>query len=290
MATEMTLQEAISNATAWRGQMMEAQKVIETIEYDSPEKSAARRKYNEARQALEWYEGYYEIPSEVKRKAMAENGGHYSREEIDRRDMIFHEGLIQKLSGKAQRLKESSNLGERFLNRTFTSFEKRRDPSAFERAAAYANRDTLFSDANNSLLFIGSPGTGKTHLAAAIANRLVEIGIPARFGTFQAHLDNIKKEFDTSGQRRYLDEIRGVPMLVIDDLGQERRTDWTKSVLYDVVNYRYEHLLPMVMTTNLRPDDFANYCGTAVWSRLYEMCDTIMMNGADYRQTKGGAY
>lgn len=252
---------------------------------------------------LEWYEGYFEIPPQVREKIkkaekeFRDSDGFDEREftlngkkfnvyddaDVKREELIFHPGVIQMLSGKAQRLRANSNLGKRFLNRTFASFDAKRNKPAFDKASAYADSNKLFDDPKNSLLFIGGTGTGKTHLAAAIANLLVERGIQARFGTFQAHLDEIKKEFDTSGQKHYLDDIKGVPVLVIDDLGKERKTDWTQSILYDIVNYRYEHILPTIITTNLSADEIANHVEGAVWSRIYEMCDTIVMQGKDYR-------
>lgn len=252
---------------------------------------------------LEWYEGYFEIPpSAMEKIKTAEVEFKKQREEdeklgitsdkkfnifddadINRDELIFHPGVVQMLSGKAQRLREASNLGERFKGRTFASFDAKRNKKAFETASKYANSDNLFGKSKNSLLFVGGTGTGKTHLAAAIANSLVDRGIQTRFGTFQAHLEEIKKEFDMSGQKHYLDDIKGSPMLIIDDLGKELKTDWTQSVLYDLVNYRYEHMLPTVITTNLSADELANHCGSAVWSRLYEMCDTVVMQGEDYR-------
>lgn len=261
-------------------------------------------KRSEAKMLLEWYEGYFEIPPDVKKELIETEKKIAEQEEkdnviesifakrtfnifddggIDRDRLEFVPGQIQKLSGRAQRLREASNLGTRFMNRTFASFDAKRNPSAFKKASDYANSENLFTISRNSLLFVGSTGTGKTHLAAAVANNFVEKSIQARFGTFQNHLDEIKKEFDQSGQKHYLDDIKGVPLLVIDDLGKERKTDWTQSILYDIVNYRYEHLLPTIITTNLTTDELANHCESAVWSRLNEMCDTIVMQGADYR-------
>jgi DNA replication protein DnaC len=280
----ITLQGALNYAVELRGQMMEAKKRYDQSALNTPESRKAWIEYINAKIDLEELDGYYEIPMEVRKKAAEENGDSFSLEDIDPKDRVFHPGFIQKLSGKAQQLKEASNLGKRFNDRTFVTFDKKRDPQAFDAAAKYANADNLFNRSRNSLLFVGGTGTGKTHLAAAITNRLVEIGIPVKFATFGAHLDNIRKEFDTSGQRKYLDEIKGIPMLVIDDIGQERKTDWTRSILYDIVNYRYEHLLPMIFTTNLTFDDLANYVEGAVWSRMMEMCSTVEMSGTDYRR------
>lgn len=193
-------------------------------------------------------------------------------------------GLIQKLAGEAQRLKEASNLGERFSNRTFGNFEARRDPNAFAMCRDYANNDNLFRTKKNSLILVGGVGSGKTHLAAAITNTLIDRGIPALFNTYSEHLEHIREEYDHTGQKKYLSMMKNTPMLVLDDVGKERKTDWTQQILFDVVNYRYEHMLPVIVTTNYNFDDFANYVGNAIFSRLYEMSGAVATKGGDYRQ------
>ena len=218
----------------------------------------------DAKQSLEWYLGYSVTDS-------CDNEQHIG-------------GTIQHLAGEAQRIKESSNLGERFKSRTFANFDKKLDVSAYNSAKNYANDEKLFSEKRNSLIIFGKVGSGKTHLAAAIANELVERGIPVIFGTFQTHIERIKNEFEHSGENKALSEIKTIPMLVIDDIGKERKTEWTQSVLFDIVNYRYEHLLPIVFTTNFSADELANYCEHAVFSRMYEMSTAIETIGEDYRE------
>lgn len=196
---------------------------------------------------------------------------------------IHKPGMIQKLANEAQRLKEASNLGERFSNRTFGNFDTRRDPTAYKSCRKYAENEDLFSIKKNSLLLLGGVGSGKTHLAAAISNDLIDRGIPVLFGTFGEHLEHIREEFDRTGQKKYLSMMKNTPMLVIDDLGKERRTDWTSQILFDVINYRYEHLLPVIITTNMNLDGIAKHIGSAIFSRLYEMSGAIETQGKDYR-------
>lgn len=222
------------------------------------------RKKVEAKEMLEWYYGY---------------------DEEDAHGNITHvNGTIQKLAGKAQRLKEASNLGERFSNRTFSNFDPHQDSNAFISCRGYANDDNLFQTKRNSLILFGGVGSGKTHLAAAIANTMIDRGIPVLFGTFSEHLEHIKDEYDHTGQKKYLSMMKNTPMLVIDDLGMERKTDWTQQILFDVVNYRYEHLLPIVITSNLDFDGIGNHVGGAIFSRLYEMSGGVQTIGKDYRR------
>lgn len=263
----ITLEQATKNATEWEEAYTEARAKYLALKTEHPSDPTVWRKafleMTEAKGQLEWYYGYDETDAHGNR--------------------VHHGGAIQKLANEAQKLRERMNLGQRFMDRTFENFDNKRDPKAYTHCVSYAQDEELFSKKRNGLVLIGSVGSGKTHLAAAIANDFVERGIPAMFGTFQTHLENIRNEFDRTGEKKYLSEIKNVPVLVIDDLGKERKTEWTQSVLYDVVNYRYEHLLPIIFTTNFNMTDFANYVEHAVFSRLNEMCSEVQTSGSDYR-------
>ena len=261
----MTLEEAIQNAASYQRQMDEANEKLKAIDTSHSLWRQTYLRRNEARMMLEWFQGY-------------EDKDNYG-------NPVHIGGLIQKLAGEAQRLKEQSNLGERFSNRTFGNFDPRRDKTAFDACRAYANNERIFRAKKNSLLIFGGVGSGKTHLAAAVANAFIDRSIPVLFATYSTHLGEIREEFDHTGQRKYLSMMKNTPVLVIDDLGKEKKSDWTQQILFDVVNYRYEHLLPIIITSNFNTDAFANYVGNAVWSRLYEMSGAVTTSGKDYRQS-----
>lgn len=244
----------------------------------------AQLRKSEAKMMVEEYLGYKKHYGKWISEGADDNGnpkGHWEHEE-------FVEGLIRQKLKQAEKLKEQANLGERFATRTFASFDAKRDKTAFEACSRYARDENIFQKKRNSLIIAGSYGNGKTHLAAAVSNALIDRGIPVMFGTFSEHLERLREEFDHTGERKYLSQMKVTPMLVLDDLGKERRTDWTHQILFDVVNYRYEHLLPMIVTTNLAGtnsvDALANHVGGAVWSRLCEMSGMIITSGKDYRQ------
>ena len=141
----------------------------------------------------------------------------------------------------------------------------------------------------NGLILAGGYGSGKTHLAAAISHTLTDRGIPVLFGTAIEHFEKIRNDFEHTGMNLYMAKLKSVPVLVIDDLGKEKKTDWTRQVLFDIVNYRYEHKMPLIITTNLvgNGNDFsslANHVEGAVWSRFCEMCNTIITRSGDFRQ------
>lgn len=195
---------------------------------------------------------------------------------------------IEAEENRAKRLLAESNLGRRFSERTFESFDSSRNPSAFEKALAYAVKFEDMMSQGKGLVFIGQVGTGKTHLAAAITNHVIKnYGIGVKFGGFVDLLEQIKKQFGQSvSDDQILNTLLSVPLVVIDDVGKERQSEWTRSILYQVVNSRYEAYKPMIFTSNDEPRMLEQNIGEATFSRLVEMCDFIHMDGADYRKQR----
>ncbi len=102
------------------------------------------------------------------------------------------------------------------------------------------------------LFLWGGYGCGKTHLAAAIANTAVARNIPTLFLTVPDLLDSLRFTFDseeTSFEERF-DEIRNIPLLVLDDFGTQNMTSWALEKLFQIINYRYINQLPLVVTSN----------------------------------------
>lgn len=281
---KFTMEQLTEMAEGWQEQLMEAEAELKQAKSPSQERTLALRKKNNAKVALEELLGYTEHKGEFIEDAIAPNGkaiGHWSEE-------IYHKGVIQKRHEEPQRLLAESNLGERFKHRTFASFDAKRDREAFDLCSKYANDERLMDRKRNGLLIAGGYGSGKTHLAAAVSNALMDRGIPVLFGTSISHFDSIRSDFENTGINHYLAKMKSASVLVIDDLGKEKKSDWTRQVLFDVVNYRYEHKLPIIITTNLvNGDDFsalANHVEGAVWSRLCEMCNNVITNSSDYRR------
>lgn len=184
---------------------------------------------------------------------------------------------------RAERMIEECNLGRRFKDRTFENFDQSKFPSAYEKVKSYAEQ--FGNNCGESLLLIGNPGTGKTHLAAAATNYIVRnMGISVKFGNFPELLENMKTSFGT--EKDIGRELIDVPLLVIDDLGKERQSEWSRSVIYRVINGRYENYAPIIITTNETMMTLRSNIGEATFSRIIEMCEGIDMNGEDYRIRK----
>lgn len=134
------------------------------------------------------------------------------------------------------------------------------------------------------LLLQGGFGCGKTHLAAAIANFAVSMGVPTLFLTVPDLLDLLRFSFaaeDTTFEQRF-DEIRNAPLLVLDDFGTQNATAWAQEKLFQIVNYRYINRLPLVVTTNAPLDEIED----RIRSRLKdpELVSVLHINVPDYRR------
>jgi DNA replication protein DnaC len=120
------------------------------------------------------------------------------------------------------------------------------------------NQSQRYAEALNGwLLLQGGYGSGKTHLAAAIANYAVGMGIPTLFLTVPDLLDTLRFAYaseDTTFEERFND-IRNAKLLVLDDFGTQNATAWAQEKLFQIVNYRYINKLPTVVTTNLLLDE-----------------------------------
>jgi DNA replication protein DnaC len=148
----------------------------------------------------------------------------------------------------------------------------------FNQAQHYANQ------LNGWLLLQGGYGAGKTHLAAAIANFAVEMGVPTLFLTVPDLLDMLRFSYDsedTTFEARF-NEIRNATLLVLDDFGTQNATGWAQEKLFQILNYRYINKLPLVVTTNLSLDEIE----ARIRSRLAdpELVTTSRIHAPDYRR------
>jgi len=186
-----------------------------------------------------------------------------------------------------ERLYSLSRLDE-LKGLTFDSFQPRGQKGLGEMQAT--SLEMAFNQAyhyakslNGWLLLQGGFGCGKTHLAAAIANFAVGMGVPTLFLTVPDLLDMLRFSYDsedTTFEQRF-NEIRNASLLVLDDFGTQNATPWAQEKLFQIINYRYINKLPLVVTTNLILDEI----DARIRSRLTDpqLVSIVRINAPDYR-------
>lgn len=134
------------------------------------------------------------------------------------------------------------------------------------------------------LVFQGVNGCGKTHLAAAIVNYRYKAGEPALFIVVPDFLDHLRSTFTPESKISYdhlFEAVKGTPLLVLDDFGEQASTPWAQEKLYQVINHRYNPRLPTVITTCCSLDEIES----RISSRLADQkISTVYdINVPDYR-------
>ena len=138
------------------------------------------------------------------------------------------------------------------------------------------------------LLYTGRYGTGKTHLAAAIANYTLDHGGEVIFQPVPDLLDQLRMSYGNTSEsyEERFDRYRTIPLLILDDLGAQSPTPWAEEKLYQIINYRYVNKLPTVVTSNVNMREWDG----RIASRLRDpLVNHITMQVPDYRDPLSGA-
>jgi DNA replication protein DnaC len=185
-----------------------------------------------------------------------------------------------------QRLYTISNL-DAYRDMTFASFDisglnnKNEVNNTLE--VAFNTTQNYARHLNGWLLLMGSYGCGKTHLAAAIANEVVSMGVQTLFLTVPDLLDWLRYSFgsqETSYESRF-EEIKNIRFLVLDDLGTQNTTPWAREKLFQILNHRYTHKLPTVITTNIALNEIDERMASRLQDR--ELVAKIQIDAPDFR-------
>ncbi|MEU1088693.1 ATP-binding protein [Streptomyces sp. NPDC005892] len=141
-----------------------------------------------------------------------------------------------------------------------------------------------------SLLMAGVVGAGKTHQAYGAIRLLVQGGIGVRWrATAAADLYADLRPRPGVDSERELAAYSRVPLLIIDDLGAAKASEWVEEVTYRLINRRYNHMLPTLITTNLAIKDLKVYLGDRVTSRLAQMTTRVEFEPVDRRRHRAAA-
>ena len=178
---------------------------------------------------------------------------------------------------------------------TFVTYENEKLLKALDRARRFIED---FPVVNKGLLLIGRPGIGKTHIAVAVLRQVVsEKRARGLYYDTRGLLNAIRSGYDPVTRTSAVEVLRPVieaELLVLDDLGAERLTDWVDETMNFIVNSRYNDRRPTIFTTNYedfqddeRLDSLKARVGFRMPSRLREMCEFLEYDGPDYRNFEG---
>ncbi len=187
-----------------------------------------------------------------------------------------------------------ANIPKRYLHCTLDNFAAYNE--SLEKAVAKARRLVdAFPVIGQGLFLEGQPGVGKTHLAVAMLKQVIQSsGARGLFYDTRELLRVIRSTYDPSIRTTELEILRPVmkaDLLVLDDLGAEKTSEWVEETMNLIVNTRYNERRATIFTSNYPdiPDDtepnaLVFRVGERMRSRLHEMCEFVIMDGADYRE------
>lgn len=214
-----------------------------------------------------------------------------AKELEDQRKKEQHEEEMRSIS----RLKEASMMSSKYRNVTFSSYYTREEnQKAFKAAQVYV-RDfkkmitvghPKTGEKNVGLIFYGQPGTGKSFTAACIANALLEQNVSVIMTSFVKILQDIQ---GNEGEAEYIRVLNGCDLLIIDDLGAERNTDYALEKVYNIIDGRVRTNKPMILTTNLSFQEMMTNSDIRyrrIYDRIFEHCVPVEIPGTSLRIMK----
>jgi DNA replication protein DnaC len=193
-----------------------------------------------------------------------------------------------------EKLLNAARIPRRYANCQFDSYQKKNlsQGRAFQLSFDLANQ---YPKVERGLLFMGSVGVGKTHLATSILRLLIEKGATCLFYEFGSLLKEIQSSYSPISQTsefRVLEPIFDAEVLVLDELGASKPTDWVRDTMMHIINTRYNDKKLTLFTTNYldarrrdTEETLEDRIGARLRSRLYEMCQTLHIEGEDFRKT-----
>lgn len=205
--------------------------------------------------------------------------------ESEEREHIQKQKDYEEEMRRIERLKVASLMDAKLKSATLKTFTQKEDnQKLYTIVKNYVDNFETFYKSNRGLLFWGTVGTGKSYAAACIANELLNRKIPVVMTSFVKVLQVIQD--NTENETEFVNRLCAARLLIIDDLGTERNTDYALEKVYNVIDSRYRTGKPLILTTNLNLQDMQmtqDIRYQRIYDRIFEMCHPVMVNGTSWR-------
>lgn len=201
-------------------------------------------------------------------------------------EKVKEEERRREIAKKAEEYRDNAFDDREMLNWTFANDDggNERVTNAMKR---YCDNFSVFVKQGKGLLLYGDVGRGKTYAAVSVVNELINRGYPCKATDFK-RIENDLNDRNTQ-RNAYLDEFRKYALLVIDDLGAERKSEYMQEIVYNVIDSRYRWGLPFIVTTNLSIEEIKSPTDMSfkrIYSRILERCHPVLVDGKDRRRMK----
>lgn len=189
---------------------------------------------------------------------------------------------------RIRKLKKASLMDEKLSGATFRNFKPTKyNARNLKLCQRYAEKFDLMLEKNQGLLFWGDVGTGKSFAAACIANYLLERKIPVIMTSFVKLLEVIQASREE--EPAILNRLGYAKLVIFDDLGAERGTDYALEKVDNIIDSRYRKSLPMILTTNLTIEEMKRDMDirySRIYDRIFEICYPMQFTGPSWRKTE----
>lgn len=206
--------------------------------------------------------------------------------EVERREKEEAERQAIEFRARVKRYRQNAFPESNMEDWTFENSDNENEKIMTAMRNYAANFDEFYKQGKGLILF-GPVGTGKTFAAACIANAVIDKGYPVLLTSFSRIADTVWGMGE--GKQDYYDSFNRYPLLILDDLAAERKTEYMQEIVFKVVDSRDRAGLPTIITTNLTAEQIKNPADLSyqrTFSRLLKMCLPVKVEGKDRRAEK----
>lgn len=215
-----------------------------------------------------------------------------------------HEEELKKATVKArEHIRTLCGIPKMFLDKTFDNYIPRNDDEKKLKQWTVEFSEKKFDNTGIWLIMLGDCGVGKTHISTAIMNKTVDtmeiseqvakgfingytdnVALPCRYVRCTDLIENELYRMKSNSGTDYEAICKYTPLLVLDDFGVTKATDWNRELFYRILDYRYINELPTVLSTNMTADELKEALGKRSYDRLKDMCkNPLAVNGESFR-------